>query len=88
MINRPGDVPHTGSTGGRSLHQDRPLYLARAGNDGMPREPLMLISTPVATLMPESRRTERVSLRAAIFCIGVLSMGGWALIIALVLALY
>jgi len=54
----------------------------------MPRKQLMLISTPVATSVPERRRTERVSLRLAIFCIGVLSLGGWALIIALVLALY
>ena len=88
MSNRPGDVPRAGSTGGRSLHQDRPHYLARTGTDGMPRKQLMLISTPVATSVPERRRTERVSLRLAIFCIGVLSLGGWALIIALVLALY
>jgi hypothetical protein len=53
----------------------------------MPREPHLLISTPVATPLPQRRRTERFSLRAAIFWIGVLSLGGWALIIALVLAL-
>jgi hypothetical protein len=47
----------------------------------------MLISTPLDISVPESRRTERLSLRAAIFWIGVLSLGGWAVIIALVHAL-
>ena len=53
----------------------------------MPREPHMLISTPVDLSTPEERRTGRLSLRAAIFWIGVLSLGGWAVIIALVHAL-
>ena len=52
----------------------------------MPRESHMLISTPTATSVPEERRTERLPLRAAIFWIGFLSLGGWAVIIALVLA--
>jgi hypothetical protein len=53
----------------------------------MPREPRMLISTSMIASVPEERRTERLSLRAAIFWIGVLSLGGWAVIIALVHAL-
>ena len=53
----------------------------------MPRELHILISTPVATSVPERRCTEWLSLRAAICWIGVLSLGGWAIIIALVLAL-
>jgi hypothetical protein len=51
----------------------------------MPREPRMLISTSI--IASEERRTERLSLRAAIFWIGVLSLGGWAGIMALVHAL-
>jgi len=47
----------------------------------------MLISTPVAASVAERRRTERLSLRAAIFLIGLLSLVGWTVIIALVLAL-
>jgi hypothetical protein len=59
-----------------------------AGSDRtMPSEPHALISTPVAILIPERRGTERLSLRAAIFSIGVLSLAAWAVIIALVLAL-
>jgi hypothetical protein len=46
----------------------------------------MLISTRKATSVAEERRTERLSLRAAIFLIGLLSLGGWAAIIAVVLA--
>ena len=70
------------------MHQDRPHYVALAGTDStMPREPHMLISTPVDISVPESRRTERLSLLAAIFWIGVLSLGSWAVIIALVHAL-
>jgi hypothetical protein len=89
MVNPPGDAPRTGPTGGRSLHRDRPHYVALPGTDGtMPREPHMLISTPVAASIAERRRTERLSLPAAIFWIGFLSLGGWAVIIALVLALY
>jgi hypothetical protein len=53
----------------------------------MPREPHALISTPVATPVRERRRTERLSLRTAIFWIGVLSLTGWAIIIILGLAL-
>jgi hypothetical protein len=81
-------LPRTGSTGGRSLHQDRPHYLTLAGTDGtMPREPHLLISTRMATSVAEERRTERLSLRAAIILIGLLSLGGWAVIIAVVLGL-
>jgi hypothetical protein len=88
MVYPPGDAPRTGSIGGRSLHQDRPNYVALAGADvAMPREPRMLISTSIIASVPEERRTERLSLRAAIFWIGVLSLGGWAVIIALVHAL-
>jgi hypothetical protein len=88
MVYPPGDAPRTGSTGGRSLHQGRPHYVALAGADvAMPREPRMLISTSIIASIPEERRTERLSLRAAIFWIGVLSLGGWAGIIALVHAL-
>jgi hypothetical protein len=46
-----------------------------------------MISTPVAALVPERRRAERLSLRAAMFWIGVLSLGGWTVIIALAFAL-
>ena len=52
----------------------------------MPREPHALISTPVVTPVRERRRTERLSLRTAIFWIGVLSLTGWAVIIILALA--
>jgi hypothetical protein len=44
------------------------------------------MSTRVATVVRE-RSTERLSLRAAIFWICVLSLGGWAMVVALVLAL-
>jgi hypothetical protein len=37
--------------------------------------------------VPERRPAERLSLRAAIFWIAALSLGGWALVIALALAL-
>jgi hypothetical protein len=47
----------------------------------------MLISTRMATSVADERRTERLSLRAAIFLIGLLSLGGWAVIIAVVLGL-
>jgi len=53
----------------------------------MPREPSVLISRSMATAAPERRRAERLSLRAAIFWIGVLSLGGWASVIALALML-
>jgi hypothetical protein len=69
------------------LHQDRPHYVALAGTDEtMPREPDMLISMPMAASVAERRRTERLSLSAAIYWIGFFSLGSWALIIALVLA--
>jgi hypothetical protein len=61
--------------------------VALAGTDEtMPREPDMLISMPMAASVAERRRTERLSLSAAIFWIGFFSLGSWALIIALVLA--
>jgi hypothetical protein len=41
----------------------------------------------ISTLVSEERRTERLSIPAEIFWIGFLSLGGWAGIIALVLAL-
>jgi hypothetical protein len=53
----------------------------------MAREPQALISTSLATAASERRRTERLSLRAAIFWIGVISLAAWAAIIALALAL-
>jgi hypothetical protein len=53
----------------------------------MPRQSQALISTTLATPVPEMRRAERLSLRAAIFWIAALSLGAWALIIALALAL-
>ncbi|MGA7263280.1 MAG: hypothetical protein WBX30_20635 [Stellaceae bacterium] len=53
----------------------------------MPREPQALISMPVATPVSERRRTERLSPPAAIFWIAVLSLAGWAAVIALVLRL-
>ncbi len=53
----------------------------------MPREPHVLMSTSVATLVRERRRTDRLSLGAAIFSIGVLSLAAWAGIIAFALAL-
>jgi hypothetical protein len=53
----------------------------------MQRESHALISTPVGTSVSEMRHIERLSLRAAIFWIGVLSLGGWTVIIALVIAL-
>ena len=55
-----------------------------AGRDrGMPREPHALIAAPVAAGVTERRRTERFSLRAAIFSIVVLSLAAWMVIIAL-----
>jgi len=47
-----------------------------------------LISTSVAIAAPETRRTERLSLRAAMWWIGVLSLAAWAVIIVLALALF
>jgi hypothetical protein len=54
----------------------------------MAREPQALISTSLAAASPDRRRTERLSLRAAIFWIGVLSLAGWSAIIVLALALF
>ncbi|HEX4614635.1 MAG TPA: hypothetical protein VH230_01860 [Stellaceae bacterium] len=54
----------------------------------MPRQPHALISTPVATAAPERRRAERLSHRAAIFWIAVLSLAAWTAIIALARALF
>jgi len=54
----------------------------------MPREPHALISTSSAAATPERRHAERLSLRAAILWIGVLSLAGWAVIIALARALF
>jgi len=88
-VNRPGGPPpRTGSTGGRSSHQDRP-HSGAVGRKSpkMAREPQALISTSLATAASERRRTERLSLRAAIFWIGVISLAAWAAIIALALAL-
>jgi len=53
----------------------------------MPREPHMLISMPTATSATAERRAKRLSRGAAFLWIGFLSLGGWAAIIALVLAL-
>jgi hypothetical protein len=47
----------------------------------MPRDQSALISTPVAVPVVERTRAERLSLRAAIFWIGVLALGGWTVII-------
>jgi hypothetical protein len=59
-----------------------------AGTDRMmQRDSHALISTPVGTSVSERSHIERLSLRAAIFWIGVLSLGGWTVIIALVIAL-
>jgi hypothetical protein len=49
----------------------------------MLREPYALLPMPVGGLVCERRRVERLSPRAAIFWIGVLSLGGWTAIIAL-----
>jgi hypothetical protein len=88
MADLPGDVPRTGSRGGRSLHQAPPHYAALAGTDGvMAREPHLRFLPQLATPLPERRRAERLSLRTAVFWIGILSLGCWALIIALILAL-
>ena len=75
--------------GGRSSHQDRP-HSGAVGRKSpkMAREPQALISTSLATAAPDKRRTERLSLRAAIFWIGVISFAAWAAIIALALALF
>jgi hypothetical protein len=54
----------------------------------VPRELHALISTSVATATPERGRAERLSLRAAIVSIGVLSLAAWPVIIALALALF
>ena len=54
----------------------------------MPREPHALISTSLAAATLERRHAERLSLRAAILGIGVLSLAGWAAIIALARALF
>jgi hypothetical protein len=51
----------------------------------MPREHSALMSTPAA--IPGGRRARRLSLNAAIFWIGILSLGGWAVIITVDLAL-
>ena len=85
-----GDAPpRTGSTGGRSSHQDRPHSGAIGRKPPeMAREPQALISTPLAIAAPDRRRAERLSRRAAIFWIGVLSLAGWSAIIALALALF
>jgi hypothetical protein len=53
----------------------------------MPKEQYAPTPTSVATPAPERRHAERLSLRAAIFWIGVLSLCGWAMIIAVALAL-
>jgi hypothetical protein len=53
----------------------------------MPRELHALMPTPVSIPVPERRRVVRLSQRAAIFWIVVLSLGGWTVIIALALAL-
>lgn len=54
----------------------------------MVREPQALISTSLAAAAPDKRRTERLSPRAAIFWIGVISLAAWAAIIALARALF
>jgi hypothetical protein len=54
----------------------------------MPTEPHALISTSVATAAAERRRAERLSPRAAIFWIGVLSLAAWTVVIALARALF
>jgi hypothetical protein len=46
----------------------------------------MLISMPVGASVAERMHTDRLSLSAAIFWIGFLSLGSWAVIVALVLA--
>jgi hypothetical protein len=53
----------------------------------MPRELHALMPTSVSIPVPERRRVARLSQRAAIFWIVVLSLGGWTAIIALALAL-
>jgi hypothetical protein len=89
-VNRPGDAPpRTGSIGGRSSHQDRP-HSGAVGRKSpkMVREPQALISTSPAAAAPDKRHTERLSPRAAIFWIGLISLAAWAAIIALALALF
>jgi hypothetical protein len=86
-VNRPGDPPPAPGppAAGPCIRTGR----ITAGSDRtMPSEPHALISTPVAIPIPERRGTERLSLRAAIFSIGVLSLAAWAVIIALALALF
>src|SRR5260370_27961150 len=70
---RPGDPPpRTGSPGARSLHQHRPRFGAVGSKlRKMPKEPRVLISTSASAAAPEMRRSERLSLRATIFWIGV-----------------
>ena len=85
-VNRPGDAPPAPGSpaAGPCIRTGR----ITAGSDRtMPSEP-HAISTPVAIPIPERRGTERLSLRAAIFSIGVLSLAAWAVIIALALALF
>jgi hypothetical protein len=53
----------------------------------MPRDPHALISTTVAPPVPEKRRADRLSQRAAIFWIGILSLTAWATMIVLAIAL-
>jgi hypothetical protein len=68
-VNRPGDPPPAPGplAAGPCIRTGR-IYLTLAGTDGtMPREPHILISTRMATSVAEERRTERLSLRAAIF---------------------
>jgi hypothetical protein len=54
----------------------------------MPMEPQVLISTSAAAAPRERRRSEPLSLRAAIFWIGGLSLAAWAVITALARALF
>jgi hypothetical protein len=53
----------------------------------MARELHARIPTPVSIPVPERRRVARLSQRAAIFWIVVLSLGGWTAMIALALVL-
>lgn len=53
----------------------------------VPMEPQVLISTSAAAAAHERRRSERLSLRAAIFWISGLSLAAWAVITALARAL-
>jgi len=81
-------LSRTGFTGGRSLHLDRPPHVQLPESDRtMPRQPYALIAAPVATLLPGRGRAKRLSLRAAIFWIAVLALGGWTVIIIAALGL-